>query len=151
MVQTFGTVDDFESLIANTCGNWQVGKLADLVLWQPGLFGAKPEIVIKGGFIAWAQMGDANASIPTPEPVSMHFWLGAILSRACNLFFSENISNLSVFFLYEKLSKEMTRLFFTKCIVKFISSCKYGMPALQIIGKFSLCIGGYEADVWIPW
>lgn len=47
----------------------QVGKLADLVLWQPGHFGAKPEMVLKCGFIAWAQMGDANASIPTPEPV----------------------------------------------------------------------------------
>lgn len=88
--------------------NWQVGKLADLVLWQPGLFGAKPEIVIKGGFIAWAQMGDANASIPTPEPVSMHFRLSAILSRACVLFFSENISNLSELFLYENLSMGMT-------------------------------------------
>jgi urease alpha subunit len=50
----------------------QVGKFADLVLWQPGQFGAKPELVLKGGFIAWAQMGDANASIPTPEPVCYH-------------------------------------------------------------------------------
>ena len=50
-------------------GSVEVGKLADLVLWKPGFFGIKPEIVIKGGSIAWAQMGDANASIPTPEPV----------------------------------------------------------------------------------
>jgi urease alpha subunit len=47
----------------------QVGKLADLVLWKPSFFGAKPEMVIKGGAIAWADMGDPNASIPTPEPV----------------------------------------------------------------------------------
>lgn len=47
----------------------QVGKLADLVLWKPSFFGAKPEMVIKGGVIAWANMGDPNASIPTPEPV----------------------------------------------------------------------------------
>lgn len=47
----------------------QVGKLADLVLWKPSFFGAKPEMVIKGGTIAWANMGDPNASIPTPEPV----------------------------------------------------------------------------------
>ena len=53
-------------------------------------------------------MGDANASIPTPEPVSMHFRLSAILSRACVLFFSENISNLSELFLYENLSMGMT-------------------------------------------
>lgn len=50
----------------------QVGKLADLVIWKPAFFGAKPEIVIKGGDIAWANMGDPNASIPTPEPVSDH-------------------------------------------------------------------------------
>lgn len=47
----------------------QVNKLADLVMWKPSFFGAKPELVIKGGEIAWANMGDPNASIPTPEPV----------------------------------------------------------------------------------
>ncbi|MDC0739757.1 urease subunit alpha [Polyangium mundeleinium] len=52
-------------------GSVEVGKLADLVLWRPAYFGAKPEIVIKGGVIAWAQMGDPNASIPTPQPVRM--------------------------------------------------------------------------------
>ena len=50
-------------------GSIEPGKLADLVLWKPGFFGAKPEIVIKGGFIAWSVMGDPNASIPTPQPV----------------------------------------------------------------------------------
>jgi len=53
----------------------QVGKLADLVIWKPAFFGAKPEMVIKGGTIAWANMGDPNASIPTPEPVTMIFFL----------------------------------------------------------------------------
>ncbi len=50
-------------------GSVEVGKMADLVLWQPALFGVKPELVIKGGFIAAAAMGDPNASIPTPQPV----------------------------------------------------------------------------------
>lgn len=50
-------------------GSIEPGKLADLVLWQPAMFGVKPEMVIKGGFIAWSVMGDANASIPTPQPV----------------------------------------------------------------------------------
>ena len=59
-------------------GSVEVGKLADLVLWRPAFFGAKPELVIKGGFIAWAQMGDANASIPTPEPVIMRPMFGAM-------------------------------------------------------------------------
>lgn len=55
--------------IANYVGSIEEGKIADLCLWQPAFFGVKPELVIKGGAIAWAQMGDANASIPTPQPV----------------------------------------------------------------------------------
>lgn len=57
--------------IANYVGSVEVGKLADLCLWRPAFFGVKPELVLKGGMIAWAQMGDANASIPTPQPVHM--------------------------------------------------------------------------------
>src|SRR5579871_2185824 len=55
--------------VAHEIGSIEPGKLADLVLWSPAFFGAKPEMVIKGGFIAWSVMGDANASIPTPQPV----------------------------------------------------------------------------------
>ncbi|XP_059448917.1 urease [Corylus avellana] len=58
-------------------GSVEVGKLADLVIWKPSFFGAKPEMVIKGGAIAWANMGDPNASIPTPEPVIMRPMFGA--------------------------------------------------------------------------
>jgi len=55
--------------IADEVGSIEPGKLADIVLWKPSMFGVKPEMVIKGGFIAWSVMGDANASIPTPQPV----------------------------------------------------------------------------------
>jgi urease subunit alpha len=55
--------------IAHEVGSVEVGKLADLVLWQPAFFAAKPSLIIKGGFIAAAPMGDPNASIPTPQPV----------------------------------------------------------------------------------
>jgi urease subunit alpha len=55
--------------ISREVGSIEPGKLADLVLWSPAFFGVKPEMVIKGGFIAWSVMGDANASIPTPQPV----------------------------------------------------------------------------------
>ena len=55
--------------ISDYVGSVEIGKLADLVLWKPGFFGVKPELVIKGGSIVWSQMGDANASIPTPQPV----------------------------------------------------------------------------------
>lgn len=58
-------------------GSVEVGKWADLCLWKPALFGAKPEMIIKGGTIAWSQMGDPNASIPTPQPVTMRPMFGA--------------------------------------------------------------------------
>jgi urease subunit alpha len=55
--------------ISHLVGSVEVGKFADLVIWSPAFFGVKPEMVVKGGSIAWSQMGDANASIPTPQPV----------------------------------------------------------------------------------
>jgi len=63
--------------IANYVGSVEVGKLADLVLWKPAFFGVKPELILKGGMIAWAQMGDANASIPTPQPVHLRPMFGS--------------------------------------------------------------------------
>ncbi len=57
--------------ISHEVGSVEAGKLADLCLWRPAFFGVKPELVLKGGMIAWAQMGDANASIPTPQPQHM--------------------------------------------------------------------------------
>ncbi|MEU4893806.1 urease subunit alpha [Streptomyces sp. NPDC044780] len=59
-------------------GSVETGKLADLVLWEPAFFGVKPHLVIKGGQIAYAQMGDANASIPTPQPVLPRPMFGAL-------------------------------------------------------------------------
>jgi urease subunit alpha len=64
--------------IAGEVGSLEVGKLADIVLWKPAFFGAKPALVIKGGFIAAAPMGDANASIPTPQPVHYRPMFGAL-------------------------------------------------------------------------
>ena len=58
-------------------GSIEVGKLADLVLWEPKFFGVRPHVVVKGGVIAWAAMGDANASIPTPQPVFARPMFGA--------------------------------------------------------------------------
>jgi urease subunit alpha len=63
--------------IANYVGSIEEGKIADLCLWKPAFFGVKPAMVIKGGAIAWAQMGDANASIPTPQPVHMRPMFGS--------------------------------------------------------------------------
>ncbi|MCS6877164.1 MAG: urease subunit alpha [Geminicoccaceae bacterium] len=68
--------------VAHLLGSVEVGKMADLVLWQPAFFGVKPEMVIKAGVIVAAPMGDPNASIPTPQPVHMRPMFGAF-GRAC--------------------------------------------------------------------
>jgi urease subunit alpha len=70
-------------------GSVEPGKLADLVLWDPAFFGVRPHVVVKGGMIAWAAMGDANASIPTPQPVLPRPMFGASpsVAPACSLAF----------------------------------------------------------------
>ncbi len=75
--------------VSHVVGSVEVGKLADLVLWKPAFFGAKPEMVIKGGVIAWSQMGDPGASIPTPQPVFMRPMFGGFgrAPGACSLAF----------------------------------------------------------------
>jgi urease subunit alpha len=76
---------------ADEIGSIAVGKLADLVLWSPAFFGVKPDLVIKGGSIACAPMGDPNASIPTPQPVHYRPMFGAIgraLAPSCITFVS---------------------------------------------------------------
>jgi urease subunit alpha len=77
--------------IAHEVGSVEVGKLADLVLWRPAFFATKPSLIIKGGLIAAAPMGDPNASIPTPQPVHYRPMFGAIggaLPATCMTFLS---------------------------------------------------------------
>src|SRR5690606_9968588 len=68
--------------LASEIGSVEPGKLADLVLYDPRFFGVRPHVVIKGGVIAWGAMGDANASIPTPQPVLPRPMFGAFGSTA---------------------------------------------------------------------
>jgi urease subunit alpha len=78
--------------IAHEVGSVEVGKLADLVLWKPAFFGAKPSLILKGGLIAAAPMGDPNASIPTPQPVHYRPMFGAYgraLGATCMTFVSQ--------------------------------------------------------------
>jgi urease subunit alpha len=89
--------------IANHVGSVEVGKLADLCLWRPAFFGVKPEMVIKGGMISWSQMGDANASIPTPQPVHMRPMFGSFggaIAPTCLTFMSKSAIKKGV---HEKL------------------------------------------------
>ena len=78
--------------ISNYVGSIEAGKIADLVIWKPALFGVKPEMIIKGGFIAASKMGDANASIPTPQPIIMRNMFGGYgkaLTRTAFTFVSQ--------------------------------------------------------------
>ncbi|MCR8657605.1 urease subunit alpha [Paenibacillus endoradicis] len=78
--------------ISDLVGSIEVGKWADLVLWQPSFFGVKPEMILKGGFIAYSQMGDPNASIPTPQPVfgrSMFGSFGKAVAQGSFTFISQ--------------------------------------------------------------
>ena len=78
--------------ISTYVGSIEVGKIADLVLWKPALFGAKPEMIIKGGMIIASKMGDPNASIPTPQPVIYRHMFGAYgkaLHKTCITFVSQ--------------------------------------------------------------
>jgi urease subunit alpha len=68
-------------------GSVEPGKLADLVLWDPAFFGIRPRLVLKAGTIAWAPMGDANASIPTPQPVLMRPMFGALAAPGLSVSF----------------------------------------------------------------
>ncbi len=80
--------------IAHEVGSVEVGKLADLVLWNPAFFAVKPSLIIKGGFIAAAPMGDANASIPTPQPVHYRPMFGSFgtTASATSMFFLPKVA-----------------------------------------------------------
>jgi len=85
--------------IAHEIGSVETGKFADLVVWHPAFFGVKPELVIKGGLIAWSAMGDPNASIPTPQPVlyrPMFAAFGEALHSTSLLFVSKAANEASV-------------------------------------------------------
>lgn len=80
--------------IADYVGSIEVGKEADLVIWKPALFGVKPEIIMKSGFVVASKMGDPNGSIPTPQPVIYREMWGAMGTAAskCSITFVSQIS-----------------------------------------------------------
>jgi urease subunit alpha len=85
--------------VSHVLGSVEVGKMADLVLWEPKFFGAKPKMVIKGGMINWAVMGDPNASLPTPQPTyyrPMFGAFGSAMPQTCISFVSQAAFELGV-------------------------------------------------------
>ncbi|MFN8469536.1 MAG: urease subunit alpha [Caldilineaceae bacterium] len=85
--------------ISHVLGSIAPGKMADLVLWDPASFGAKPKLVIKGGLINWALMGDPNASLPTPQPIYYRPMFGAFgkaMPETCISFVSRSAYDLGI-------------------------------------------------------
>jgi urease subunit alpha len=85
--------------VAHMLGSIAPGKLADLVLWEPAFFGAKPKLVLKGGFVVWANMGDPNASLAPPQPMFYRPMFGAhgsALQKTCVTFVSQVAYDLRV-------------------------------------------------------
>ncbi len=102
--------------IAHEIGSVEVGKIADLVIWKPAFFGVKPEMVLKSGFIAQAQMGDPNASIPTPEPIISRPMFGA---------FGRALSSTSLTFLSQAgLDREIPKKLGLQKRVAAVKNCR---------------------------
>ncbi|MBU3695840.1 urease subunit alpha [Dechloromonas sp.] len=105
--------------IAHTVGSIEVGKLADLVLWKPAFFGVKPSLILKGGMIAAAAMGDPNASIPTPQPVHyrpMFGSFGKALKTSVTFVSQAALNNPAVAAL--RLSKPLIAVSGCRCVQK---------------------------------
>jgi urease subunit alpha len=106
--------------ISHEVGSIEVGKLADLVLWQPAFFATKPSLILKGGFIAAAPMGDPNASIPTPQPVHYRPMFGGfgMAASATSMFFLPQVAVESNLANALKLKKQVGMVKGTRTIGK---------------------------------
>lgn len=120
--------------IANHVGSVEVGKLADLVLWNPAFFGVKPDLILKCGTIASAAMGDPNASIPTPQPVHYRPMFGAFgkslsensVSFVSNAALGEDIPNRL------GLAKEVMAVSRTRSVTKKDMMLNYATPVMEV-------------------
>jgi urease subunit alpha len=119
--------------ISHAVGSVEPGKLADLVLWKPAFFGVKPSLVVKGGAIAAAAMGDPNASIPTPQPVHYRPMFGAFgkaLATSVTFVSKAALDNPAVVRL--KLAKPLLAVKNTRAIGKRDMKCNNALPKIDV-------------------
>lgn len=136
--------------ISDVLGSIEKGKMADLILWEPEFFGAKPKLVIKGGLINWAKMGDPNASLPTPQPViyrPMYGSFGKTLPNTCISFVSQAAFDLGV---KDRLGLE--RIVYpvhrTRQLTKLDMVRNSGMPKIEVNPEtFDVYVNGKHAYV----
>ena len=136
--------------ISDVLGSVEVGKMADLVLWDPEFFGTKPKLVIKGGLINWANMGDPNASLPTPQPKIMRPMFGAFgsaMPQTRMTFVSQASAQDGI---KEKLGLESIIYPVSRCrqITKKDMVRNTATPTIEVNPEtFEVTIDGYKATV----
>jgi urease subunit alpha len=136
--------------VSHVIGSVEVGKMADLVLWEPKFFGAKPKLVIKGGLINWAVMGDPNASLPTPQPTyyrPMYGAFGKAMPETCITFASNAAHQLGV---REKLhlDRQVVPVYKTRSITKRDMVRNFATPKIEVNPEtFAVTVDGKHATV----
>ena len=136
--------------VSHMLGSVEVGKLADLVLWEPAFFGAKPKLVIKGGMISWAVMGDPNASLPTPQPTyyrPMFAAQGLALPATCVTFVSQAAHDAGI---AERLGlqRQVVAVRNTRKIGKRDMVRNAGTPRIEVSPEtFAVTVDGVHATV----
>ena len=136
--------------VARVVGSIEVGKMADLVLWEPAFFGAKPKMVIKGGMISWALMGDPNASLPTPQPViyrPMFGAMGSALPRTRVTFTSHAAVEDGIVDRYE-LKSQVLPVYGTRTITKNSMVRNSALPVIEVNPEtFAVTVDGTHATI----
>lgn len=135
---------------SHVIGSVEVGKMADLVLWEPAFFGAKPKMVIKGGMISWAIMGDPNASLPTPQPVvyrPMFGALGPAVAKTRVTFTSHAAYEDGIVDRYELTSK-VVPVYGTRTITKASMVRNDRLPVIEVNPEtFAVMVDGKHATI----
>ncbi len=136
--------------IGHVLGSITPGKMADLVLWSPSMFGAKPKMVIKGGMINWAVMGDPNASLPTTQPVTYRPMFGAFgsaLTRTSVTFVSKASYDLGIGERYQ-LQKDLVPVYGTRTVTKRDMVRNNVLPKIEVDPEtFAVKVDGKHATV----
>ncbi|MEW5423020.1 urease subunit alpha [Amorphus sp. 3PC139-8] len=136
--------------VNSVIGSIEVGKMADLVLWEPAFFGAKPKLVIKGGMVSWALMGDPNASLPTPQPVSyrpMFGAMGSTLPKTRVTFTSNAAFEDGIVDRYD-LKSQVVPVYGTRTISKGSMVRNASQPTIEVNPEtFAVTVDGVHATV----
>ncbi|MHC3941873.1 MULTISPECIES: urease subunit alpha [Paenochrobactrum] len=136
--------------ISHVIGSVEVGKMADLVLWEPAFFAAKPKMVIKGGLISWAMMGDPNASLPTPQPViyrPMFGQLGSALPKTRVTFTSHAAMEDGIVERYQ-LQSQVMPVYATRTVGKKSMVRNDALPTIEVNPEtFAVTVDGKHATV----